>query len=195
MSWIAKLGIILVAASNGLTQAVPAIHESQVGSPCQNRVHSLGSLNFDELNLCVDSKTFRLHKGVYDHFAPGQGGLRYELFGKWLIQADGSHSEFALIYFIETAIGASSSQTGFIQLLALERGQLLLKQEFRFIPKGENAGCAYEAKAGTLRITAKSDDSSPAFAPKSVDRAVYTWTGIHFKLSEWHAIPSTRPPS
>ena len=195
MHGVFRLGISLMFSTLCLAQTGPAVSESPATYRDSSRVSDLAHLNFDEFAVRVDTKSYRLHKGVYKRFAHGRGGYELELRRTWLIPGTQGKPQYALIYFIETAIGASSSQTGYVQLLALENEHLVLKQEFRFIPKGEEAGCTFDIPTGELRIVAKSDDPSPDSAPRSTDHCLYTWNGNRFLFSTWKAIPNGKPVS
>ena len=193
MHWVTKLGISFLAPIFGFAQSGPAISESTTAFRFQTSVKSFAKVDFGEFSLRVGRKSFRLHKGLFKQFVHGQGGVELELRNHWLIPTLPGKPEYAIVHFIHTAIGGSSSQTGFVQLLCIEGSHPVLRQELRFIPVDADSGCSYDPKTGELAIIAKSDDPSPDVSPKSVDHVLYRWNGNDLERIGWQTVSTKMP--
>ena len=183
----------LLMALNCFANDGPAISEMSVTSKYPGKFKSINQVNFKEFTISIKGKPFRLHQGTFKKFSHGTGGVEIELVNSWVIPSSQGNPKLALIFFVQTLIGGSISKTGFVQLLAVENSQMVIKQEFRFIPLEIPHVCEFDPINGELSIIAKSDDPSPIFAPEYADHAVYRLTGERLERTAWKTVSTKLP--
>ena len=193
MARLTILGMSFLAAVSLLGQAGPAISEGEASFRYQTKTADISNVNFQEFSLRVDGKTFKLHQGAFKRFSHGRGGEEVELFNHWLLSSSQSTPKQALLYFIQTRIGGSSSQTAYIQLLSVESAHLVIKQEFRFIPIDATSACDFDRAKGELRIIAKSADTSPSSAPTLADHVFLSLNAGRFIRTGWQTVSTKLP--
>ena len=193
MPRLAILGMCFLAAVSTFGQNGPAISETGASFRYQLEIADLSKVNFQEFSLRVDGKSLKLHRGSFKEFAHGKGGVEVELFNQWVLPSSQGSPNQVLLYFVQTLIGGSSSQTAYIQLLSIENAHLVIKQEFRFIPIDSTHACDFDSIKGELRIIAKSGDASPAFAPASADQAFFSLNSGRFIRTGWQTVPTKLP--
>ena len=193
MPRLAIIGMSFLLTISSFAQNDPAISETDSSYRYPTKIANLSEVNFKEFALRVDGKTIKLHQGSYKQFAHGTGGMEVELFNQWVLPPSQGSPNQVLLYFVQTLIGGSSSQTAYVQLLSIENAYLVLKQEFRFIPIDCACACDFDSAKGELRITAKSGDLSPAFAPAFADHAFYSLKGGQFTRTGWQTVSTKLP--
>jgi hypothetical protein len=193
MPRLAIIGVSFLLAVSAFAQNGPAISETDSSFRYQTKTANLSRVNFQEFALRIDGKTIKLHRGSYKRFAHGKGGAEVELFNQWILPSSQGSPDQVLLYFVQTLIGGSSSQTAYVQLLSIENAHLVLKQEFRFIPIDCSRACDFDSAICELRIIAKSGDLSPAFAPASADHVFYSFKGGLFIRTGWQTVSTKLP--
>ncbi len=189
----AIIGVSFLFAVSSFAENGPAISETGSSFRYQTRTANLSKVNFKEFELRVDGKTIKLHGGSYKRFSHGKGGAEVELFNQWVLPSSQGSPDQVLLYFVQTLVGASSSQTAYVQFLSIENEHLVLKQEFRFIPIDCTRACDFDSALGELRIIAKSSDQSPAFAPALADHVFYSFNGGQFTRTGWQTVSTKLP--
>ena len=167
----------------GPSNASPAISESRNTYTYPGPVASIAEIRFSELTVYADT-AYPLHSGKYHHDdAPEIGREDVELGDAALLRSsDGG--PYAVISFVVVTCGGSCSPTGYVQVLAVREGHLVVRQQFRYIAEGKGTGGWFDSKSNTLRIVARTDDETPHCCPTHVDEAQYRWTGTEFQLSD-----------
>ena len=193
MPRLAIIGLSILIAVSSYAQNGPAISETGSSFRYQTKAVDLSKVNFQEFALRVDGKTIKLHRGSYKQFSHGKGGAEVELFNHWVLPSTQGSPDQVLLYFVQTLIGGSSSQTAYVQLLSIVNAHLVLKQEFRFIPIDCTRACDFDSANGELKIIAKSGDQSPAFAPALADHAFYSLKGGLFARTGWQTVSTKLP--
>ncbi|MFN7957378.1 MAG: hypothetical protein U0P46_03480 [Holophagaceae bacterium] len=183
----------LLVALNCFANDGPAISESTRSSRYPGKVKSLVQADFKESIVMVRGKSFKLHHGAFKKFRHGAGGIEIELINSWVVPSKQGTPQLAFLYFVQTRIGGSSSKTGFVQMLAIENSQLVIKHEYSFIPLDIPHVCDFDPSSGELTIVAKSDDLSPAFAPEQADHVLYRLAGDQLELVAWKTVSTKLP--
>ena len=177
------------APRRGSGDVSPAIHESRIAFTYPEQVSSFGEIAFSELTLHADGDTFALHHGKYHEDYEPLGSTDVALGVASLVRSSGGAPQYAVISFRVANIGGSSSQTEYVQVLAIEGGHLVVRQQFSYDSQAKGTGAWFDPHSQTLLIVARADWDDAHCCPTRVDEAQYLWTGSGFSLSRW----TTRP--
>lgn len=172
-------------------QQVPAVGESWNVHTYPGRTASLAQLVFAELAVWADNTSYQLHKGVYHHDYRPQAFGREDvtLEDAALLPSSEAGQQYAVVVFEVVTCGGSCSPTGFVHVLHLHAGRLVVRQQLRFVQEGDGTGAWYDKGNGMLRVVARTNDDTGHCCPTHVDDATYKWTGSAFKLTGWRTRP------
>jgi hypothetical protein len=101
--------------------------------------------------------------------------------------------QHAVIDVLLKSCGASCSDSGLVQVFALNAGHPIVVEQIAYERHAPNTGVELDTESRILTVTGRSSEPSPNCCPKSLDVMNFEWDGADFvfKNSKRVALPET----
>ena len=173
-----------------LAQQSPAVEVRTSNYRYDTKFESLDKVPFSNLQVFYGGGKYQLKNGRYSESDPkGFGGEEIKLEQVWLIRHGINAPTHAIVSYKSKSCGAHCAIEGFVQVLTLRAGKLLVLQEFRYTGVESVTGAWFKDDTKTLLVVGRSDDKSPVCCPERVDKVSYRWDGSLFQIKEWKTAP------